>query len=279
MEVVSTIDRIKPILKEIKAAGNKVGFVATMGFLHEGHLSLVRESIRTMDYTVASVFVNPAQFAPNEDLAEYPRDIERDLALLEKEGVNLVFSPSVEEMYPEDYKTYVEVHDLQSRLCGVSRPIFFRGVCTIVLKLLHIVNPDVAFFGQKDAQQAIILKKMVQDLNMDVLIAVTPIVREPDGLAMSSRNTYLDEHQRQAALCLYRSLEKARSLVDKSEQSALKIREAIRAEIFAEPKAEIDYVEIVNTRNLLPVNVVERGTLIALAVFIDKIRLIDNIIV
>lgn len=279
MDVVNTIDELKEVLKDVKTEGRKVGFVATMGFLHEGHLSLVRESIRTMDYTVVSVFVNPAQFAPHEDLADYPRDVERDLALLEQEKVDLVFFPTVQEMYPEDYKTYVEVHDLQSRLCGVTRPIFFRGICTVVLKFFHIVNPDVAFFGQKDAQQAIILKKMVQDLNMDVLIVVMPIIREPDGLAMSSRNIYFNAEQRQAALCLNRSLEKARSLIDKGEQNALVIREAIRAEIFSEPRAEIDYVEIVNTRNLLPVNVVERGTLIALAVFIDKVRLIDNIIV
>ena len=263
---------------EQRRAGRRVGLVPTMGFLHEGHLSLVRASVRDSDRTIASIFVNPAQFAPHEDFADYPRDMERDLELLRAEKVDVVFTPPLSELYPEGYSTYVEVHDLQDRLCGKSRPIFFRGVCTIVLKLFHIIEPDVAFFGQKDAQQSIIIRRMVKDLDLDTRIEICPIVRDSDGLALSSRNAYLDEPQRKAALCLHRSLETARAGFRGGEQDAARLISAMRQEIQAESRAKIDYVEIVDSERLLPRETAREGDLVALAVYIDSVRLIDNLI-
>ena len=262
-----------------RKSGNKIGFVPTMGFLHEGHLSLVRESVRRTDCTVASVFVNPAQFAPHEDFEDYPRDLQKDLDLLEAAGTDYVFYPSAKQIYPDGYKTYVEVHELQERLCGQTRPHFFQGVCTVVLKLFNIVAPDLAFFGQKDAQQSIILKRMVRDLDLDVRIEVMPIIRDKEGLALSSRNYYFDERQREAALCLSRSLRRAQEKIAAGETDAAQILRVIRAEIEAEPMARIDYAEIVDTNDLLPRETIQKGDLIALAVFIDKVRLIDNAIV
>lgn len=280
MRVIDSVPEMRAFSRRIKAEGMRLGFVPTMGFLHEGHLSLVRASLRDADQTVVSIFVNPAQFAPHEDFKDYPRDLDRDLDMLRHEGVDTVFTPSAGELYPTDYATYVEVHGLQERLCGRSRPVFFRGVCTVVLKLFHIVSPDVAFFGQKDAQQALIIKRMVRDLHLDVSIEVCPIVREEDGLARSSRNIYLDPEQREASLCLFRSLEHARSMIQEGERNARRIKEGMLEVIGSEPQAGIDYVEIVAPETLLPREVVQDGDLIALAVYIDgRVRLIDNMIV
>ena len=263
---------------EEKSHGRSVGFVPTMGFLHEGHLSLVRESVRRADVTVVSIYVNPTQFEPKEDFKQYPRDIHRDTELLKAEGVDYLFLPDNQEIYPEGYKTYVEVHDLQDKLCGRSRSGHFRGVCTVVLKLFNTVNPDMAFFGQKDAQQAIILKRMAQDLNLGVKIEVVPIVREEDGLALSSRNSYLDQEERRAALVLSKSLEEARVMIQNGERDSGQIIDRMKEMIGREPLAKIDYVEIVDMENLDPVQKIENKALAALAVFIGKVRLIDNAI-
>jgi pantoate--beta-alanine ligase len=251
-----------------------------MGYLHKGHLSLVRESLRQTDCTVVSIYVNPKQFGPDEDYGRYPRDLAKDTAVLKEEGVDFVFACQDREMYPEDFKTYVEVHDLQDVLCGESRPGHFRGVCTVVLKLLHIVKPDIAFFGQKDAQQAVILKKMVKDLNMDVEISIHPIIREKDGLALSSRNTLLNPGERDAASCLFQSLQKARKTILNGETDSKKIINLIKNRIQKEKKTEVDYIEIVDKDSLesLP-EIIKGKTLIACAVFIGKVRLIDNIII
>jgi len=278
METVKSIYEVKEYVKELRRKGKNIGFVPTMGYLHAGHLSLVKESVRRCDCTVVSIFVNPAQFAPNEDFNKYPRNIQRDIEVLEKEGVDLIFIPRDEEMYPEGYKTYVVVKNLQDRLSGISRPDFFKGVCTIVLKLFNIVTPDISFFGQKDAQQAVILKKMACDLNLDVKVEVLPIIREKSGLALSSRNEYLDKKQKKAALCLSRSLARALKVVESGENNAARVLKRIKAEIESEPLARIDYVEIVDSENLQSLKQIKDKTLIAVAVFINNIRLIDNII-
>ncbi len=278
MEIFSKIDDLKKKLREEREKGRSIGFVPTMGYLHEGHLSLVRQSVRDNDVTVVSIFVNPIQFGPGEDFNRYPRDIERDKKLLEKEGVNYLFFPTNEEMYPSDFKTFVEVAELGKKLCGKSRPGHFRGVTTVVLKLFNIVQPDKAYFGQKDAQQAIIIKKMVKDLNLDLDIVVMPIVREEDGLAMSSRNVYLNDDERKNATVLYRSLKEAENMIKMGERNAEKIVNRMREVIMSYPKAVIDYIEIVDTEELNPVNPIKGKVLIALAVYIGKARLIDNII-
>jgi pantoate--beta-alanine ligase len=279
METVKSIYEVKEYVKELRRKGKNIGFVPTMGYLHAGHLSLVKESVRRCDCTVVSIFVNPAQFAPNEDFNKYPRNIQRDIEVLEKEGVDLIFIPGDGEMYPEGYKTYVGVKNLQDRLCGISRPDFFKGVCTIVLKLFNIVTPDISFFGQKDAQQAVILKKMACDLNLDVKVEALPIIREKSGLALSSRNEYLDKKQKKAALCLSRSLARAHKAVEAGEKNAARILKRIKAEIESEPLARIDYVEIVDSGNLQSLKQIKDKTLIAVAVFINNVRLIDNIII
>lgn len=279
MKIIKTIPEMKAAISGHKSAGRTIGLVPTMGFLHEGHLSLVRAARKKADVTVVSIFVNPAQFGPKEDLKTYPRDLNRDSVMLEKEGVDYVFHPEAGEMYPQGYKTYVEVPDLQVKLCGRSRPGHFRGVCTVVLKLIQIVEPDFAFFGQKDALQAIILRKMAQDLNLDVQVEIMPIVREADGLAMSSRNTYLSPEERAAALVLSRSLEAAKSEIEHGERRAEVILDGMKAMIGQEPLARIDYVEAVDMEDLDPVKKIVKGTLIALAVFIGPTRLIDNIII
>ena len=250
-----------------------------MGYLHEGHLSLVRESRKKADSTIVSIFVNPLQFGPKEDFKQYPRDIESDEALLDKEGVDYLFYPEVKEMYPEGYKTYVEVNGLQDKLCGQSRPRHFRGVCTVVLKLFHIVEPDLSFFGQKDIQQAVILQRMVRDLNLDVKIEVLPTIREKDGLALSSRNKYLNPEERKAALVLFKSLKEAEKLVERGERKSEWIIEKMRNIIDKEPLAKIDYVEIVDRNELNPLKEISEGALIVLAVFIGKTRLIDNLLI
>jgi pantoate--beta-alanine ligase len=256
-----------------------IGFVPTMGYLHEGHLSLVRESILQTDSTVVSIFVNPTQFGPGEDLQEYPRDLERDTALLRDLGVDLVFIPDGGEMYPGGYKTYVEVVDLQDNFEGKSRPGHFRGVCTVVLKLFSIVAPDVAFFGQKDAQQAAIIHKMVRDLNLPIHIRIMPIVREKDGLALSSRNVYLSKDQRKSALCLVKSLREAERLIQAGERDTSAVKRAMKRLIDAEALARLDYVEIVDRESLAPMDTIIDEALILVAVYFERVRLLDNVIV
>lgn len=270
---------MREVVKELKSQGKIVGFVPTMGYLHQGHLSLVRESLRKTDSTIVSIFVNPTQFGPMEDFKEYPRDLKRDAEILEREGVDFLFVPDADEIYPDGYKTYVEVHDLQDRLCGRSRPGHFRGVCTVVLKLFNIVHPDVSFFGQKDAQQAIILKRMVKELDLDVKVEILPIVREEDGLALSSRNTYLNPEEREAALSLSKSLREARLMIEKGERNSKKIIQRIREIIGEESLAKVDYIEIVEMNELSPLTRIEKEALITLAVFIGNVRLIDNAVV
>lgn len=279
MKIITTIQEMKGVVRELKAQGKTIGFVPTMGYLHEGHVSLVRRSIEKSEVTVVSIFVNPAQFGPREDFKEYPRDIDRDTRILEAEGADYVFCPHQDEIYPHGYKTYVEVHDLQNKLCGRSRPTHFRGVCTVVLKLFHIVSPDLAFFGQKDAQQAIILKRMVKDLDLEVEIEVLPIVRDSDGLALSSRNKYLKREERRAALVLPESLQKAKELIRGGEKRAPFIIGEMVKMIAEEPLARIDYVEIVDVEELSPVETLEKEVLIALAVYVGRTRLIDNMAV
>lgn len=279
MKVVTKISEMKDAVRQEKAEGRRIGLVPTMGFLHRGHLSLVRESLRKTDCTVVSLFVNPTQFGPQEDFKEYPRDLNSDSGTLEKMGVDFLFAPDEKEMYPEGYKTYVEVKDFQDKLCGRSRPGHFRGVCTVVLKLFEIVRPDEAFFGQKDAQQALIIKRMVRDLDLDVDIGILPIVREEDGLALSSRNIYLDGDQRKAALCLFKSLGEAGRLLDAGERRSSVILRKMKQVVGEEPLAEVDYIEIVDLENLEPLAKIEKEALIALAVFIGRVRLIDNMIV
>lgn len=279
MMIIEDLDVLRDEINRMKAAVKTVGFVPTMGYLHEGHLSLVRKSVRTADCTVVSIFVNPIQFGPQEDFEEYPRDPQHDYGLLEKEGVDVVFVPKTAEVYPEGYKTYVEVHDLQDRLCGKSRPGHFRGVCTIVLKLLNMVRPDVVFFGQKDAQQAVIIRRMVKDLDLDVSVEVLPIIRDGDGLALSSRNAYLTEEQRRQALALSRSLKEARKLIEEGERRASSVIQRMRDIIQEEPEARIDYVEVVDLENLDPLETIIGEALIAVAVFIGRVRLIDNTVI
>ncbi len=279
MEIIRTIEEMRRAVRKEKSRGRTVGLVPTMGYLHEGHLSLVRLARSEADVTVVSLFVNPIQFGPKEDLKSYPRDFDRDAAMLRKAKTDYLFAPADEEMYPREHRTFVEVHDLQDRLCGRTRPGHFRGVCTVVMKLFQAIEPDCAVFGQKDAQQALILRRMVADLNVPVRLIVAPIIREPDGLALSSRNTYLDTAERKASLVLSQSLAEARAMVDAGGRDAAAVLEAIRTRIEAEPRARIDYIEAVDPENLNPVAQLRDGTLIALAVFIGRTRLIDNLII
>ena len=256
--------------------GRKIGFVPTMGALHEGHLSLVRAAKTQSDFVVVSIFVNPTQFGPNEDLARYPRPFEQDCGLLEKEGVDTLFVPPVEQMYPPGAVTYVTVEELSGKLDGKSRPGHFRGVATVVSKLFHIVQPDLAFFGQKDAAQVAVIRRMVRDLDMPVRIVVCPIVREPDGLAMSSRNAYLTAQERSTALALSRSLQQVRSVFDKGERRAAVLVAAGKQVIQAEPGARLDYYEAVDPDSLDPVREIAGPTLVAVAAYVGATRLIDN---
>jgi pantoate--beta-alanine ligase len=279
MRIVSSVADMAAASSRMRRDGRSIGLVPTMGFLHDGHLSLVRAARRAADAVVVSIFVNPTQFGPNEDFARYPRDLARDAALLEGESVDILFHPEAADMYPEGFKTFIEVHDLQNKLCGASRPGHFRGVCTVVLKLFEIVRPDIAVFGQKDAQQAIILRRMARDLNLGVNVDVRPIVREKDGLALSSRNTYLSPAERRAALVLSRSLKGAEDKIAAGEKRADVLRTGIKAVLELEPLARVDYVAIVDPVALDPVSEVGPGTLIALAAYFGKTRLIDNILV
>ncbi|MDH4196226.1 MAG: pantoate--beta-alanine ligase [Candidatus Aminicenantes bacterium] len=277
MRTIERVAEMRAASSAWRKIGKTVGFIPTMGALHEGHLSLVRESRRRADITVVSIFVNPAQFGPQEDLARYPRDLARDSTLLEKEGVDALFHPDETEMYPPGYRTTIDVQGLQERLCGASRPGHFRGVATVVLKLFNIVRPDVAFFGWKDAQQLILLRRMIRDLDGDVKIVGLPIVRELDGLAMSSRNAYLSPEERKAAAVLSKSLTKAEQAIRAGERDARKIAAIVRSAIAAEPQARLDYVEVVDERSLDPLAAIAGDVLVALAVFVGRTRLIDNV--
>ena len=277
MILVETVAGMKALSRDWKRAGQKVGFVPTMGYLHEGHLSLVRESKTRADVTVVSIFVNPTQFGPNEDLAKYPRDLAKDAAYLERAGVDVLYHPPAAEVYPPGYRTYVEVEGLQDRLCGRSRPGHFRGVATVVLKLFETVGPDLAFFGAKDAQQVLIIERMARDLDLGVEVVTCPLVREADGLALSSRNAYLSPEERQAALALSIGLRWAERAVAAGERDPAKVVAGIRAVLEAEPLARIDYVEAVDPETLEPVTEMRGPVLVAVAAFVGSTRLIDNV--
>lgn len=275
--IAETIAQVRAQVKEWKEQGLTVGLVPTMGYLHEGHASLVDKAVSMCDRVVASDFVNPTQFGPNEDLESYPRDFDRDCALLEEHGCSMVFHPSVEEMYAPDAATFVEIlSDMPRQLCGKTRPIHFRGVCTVVSKLFNIVTPDKAFFGQKDAQQLAIIRRMVRDMSYGIEIVGCPIVREADGLAKSSRNTYLSAEERKAALVLSKAVFLGEKLVREGETDADKLVSAMKACIEAEKLAKIDYVSAVDAVTMESVHRIDRPVLVAMAVYIGKTRLIDN---
>ena len=275
MKIVSTIQEVRDQVNQWKKEGKSVGFVPTMGYLHEGHMSLI-DAASENDKVVVSIFVNPMQFGPNEDLASYPRDLDHDAKMCQEHGVDLIFHPTPEEMYGDSFYSYVDMNVLTDELCGLSRPVHFRGVCTVVTKLFNIVRPDKAYFGQKDAQQLAIIKRMVKDLNMPLEIVGCPIVREEDGLAKSSRNTYLSEEERKAALVLSRSIALGKKMVEEGEQDSKKVVDAMTVEIQKEPLAKIDYVKMVSLETMQQVETIEGGILTAIAVYIGKTRLIDN---
>ncbi len=277
MRLIRSVDKVQKIVGQVRKRGKLIGLVPTMGFLHEGHLSLVRIARKKCDFLVVSVFVNPAQFGPKEDLRRYPRDLKRDLQLLKIEGVDLVFNPSVREMYPAGFRTYVEVQEWSRLLCGASRPVHFRGVTTVVLKLFNILQPDVAVFGRKDFQQAVIIQKMVKDLNLGIQVITGPIVREKDGLAMSSRNIYLSDKDRKNAVVLFQTLKWVRE----AHKSGLRdpgLAISRMRRMIKRKGGRIDYIEMVDKNTLEPVKKLKKRTLIALAVFFGRTRLIDNII-
>ena len=279
MKIVETVEEVRAQVKAWRKEGFSVGLVPTMGFLHEGHKSLIDRAVAENDKVVVSVFVNPMQFGPKEDLASYPRDLDRDAALCEDAGAALISHPQPSEMYHDDFSSFVDMSTLTGGLCGKTRPIHFRGVCTVVSKLFNIVVPDKAYFGQKDAQQLAVIRHMVRDLNFGIEIVGCPIIREEDGLAKSSRNTYLNEKERQAALVLSRSLKEGKALMDAGEKDTAKIRKVITDMIEKEPLAKIDYVEVVDWNTLESVDKVDGPVLTAIAVYIGKTRLIDNFIV
>ena len=277
MRIIKKIDDLKKELFTLM--GKKIGLVPTMGYLHDGHLSLIDQSIKENDISVVSIFVNPSQFGPNEDFNAYPRDMERDSKLLEERGVDILFSPDSREMYPENFSTFVEVEKLSKVLCGRSRPIHFRGVCTVVLKLFNIVKPENVYFGAKDAQQAVIIKRMKEDLNLDISIKVMPIVRDEDGLALSSRNKYLSKEEREAVLLMPEALKEANMLINNGLFEANKVREKIVRELNKNKSIKIDYVEIVSLKTLESLDKIDNNnTLVAVAIKLGKTRLIDNFI-
>ena len=278
MKIVGTVKEVREQVKEWKKQGLSVGFVPTMGYLHEGHKSLMDAARKGNDKVVVSIFVNPMQFGPTEDLATYPRDLDHDAALCESAGVDLIFHPEAEEMYEKDFCSFVDMTGLTEGLCGKTRPIHFRGVCTVVNKLFNIVTPDHAYFGQKDGQQLAVIKRMVRDLNMDIEIIGCPIVREEDGLAKSSRNTYLSSEERKAALILSKTVALGKELA-KTEKDANKVVEAMKKNIETEPLAKIDYVEAVDALSMAPVEKLEGACMLAMAVYIGKTRLIDNTLI
>ena len=278
MKIVSTVEEVRKQIKEWKMQGQSIGFVPTMGYLHEGHKSLIDCARKENDRVVVSIFVNPMQFGPAEDLADYPRDLEHDAQICESAGTDLIFHPEPEEMYDGDFCSFVDMSVLTEGLCGKTRPVHFRGVCTVVTKLFNIVTPDRAYFGQKDGQQLAVIRRMVRDLNMDICIVGCPIVREEDGLAKSSRNTYLSPEERKAALVLSQAVRLGAELA-KTEKDAKKVVLAMKDKIQTEPLARIDYVEAVDALSMQPVKTLEGGCMLAMAVYIGKTRLIDNVLV
>ncbi len=277
--IIDAVDQMHTWADEARSTKMKIGLVPTMGFLHQGHLSLVKKARDKADQVVVSIFVNPGQFEPNEDFEDYPRDFERDVTLIGKAGGDVIFAPSVEEIYPEGFSTYVKVEKLTAGLCAVSRPSHFQGVTIVVIKLLCCVKPHFAVFGQKDAQQAFVIKRMVQDLNMDVEIVVCPTVRAEDGIAMSSRNMYLSHQEREDATILFKSLQRARKMIGEGQREADKIIKVMKDMIEEQRTARVDYVSIVDTLNLKEIDTIEGEVLIALAVWFGSARLIDNAIV
>lgn len=278
MKLFKTIHEMQQVSRAARLGGLRLGFVPTMGALHDGHLSLVRAAKSQCDAVAVSIFVNPLQFGPREDLAKYPRPFDRDREMLDDGSVDFLFAPTVEEMYPDRAVTYVTVEGVSEKLCGRSRPGHFRGVATVVAKLFHIVEPDLAFFGQKDAAQAAILRRMVHDLNFPVEIVVCPIVREPDGLAMSSRNAYLNAEQRRSALVLHRALQDVQKRFEQGERSAPALIEIGKRVLAQESNVHLDYLEIVDPDTLDPVTEVKQKALVAVAAFLGSTRLIDNIV-
>ncbi len=276
MKVVHTIKEVKEAVNTWKKNDETVGFVPTMGYLHEGHGSLIERARKDNDKVVVSIFVNPMQFGPSEDLEAYPRDLEKDSAFCEKLGADLIFNPEPEEMYTDSFSSYVDMSVLTEELCGLSRPVHFRGVCTVLTKLFNIVNPDRAYFGQKDAQQLAIVKHMVEDLNFNLEIIGCPIIREADGLAKSSRNTYLSKEEREAALVLSQTIKLGQKMVEDGEKDGEKLVEAMKTNIEKEPLAKIDYVKIVDGLTMQQIKEVKAPALVAMAVYIGKTRLIDN---
>lgn len=276
MKVLKTISEVRNVVKEWRKEGYSIGLVPTMGFLHEGHKSLIVRAAKENDKVIVSDFVNPIQFGPTEDLASYPRDINRDSELCQSAGADYIFNPEPSEMYFEDFCTHVDMDGLTKGLCGKTRPIHFSGVCTVVSKLFNIVTPDRAYFGQKDAQQLAIIKRMVRDLSFGIEIVGCPIIREEDGLAKSSRNTYLSAEERKAAVILSKSLKVGKKLLEQGERDSKKVIEAISNNINTEPLAKIDYVDVVDSISMEEVSKVEKPVLIAMAVYIGKTRLIDN---
>ena len=275
MKIVSTVEEVRKQIKEWKMQGQSIGFVPTMGYLHEGHKSLMDCARKENDRVVVSIFVNPMQFGPAEDLADYPRDLEHDTKICESAGTDLIFHPEPEEMYDGDFCSFVDMSVLTEGLCGKTRPVHFRGVCTVVTKLFNIVTPDRAYFGQKDGQQLAVIRRMVRDLNMDICIVGCPIVREEDGLAKSSRNTYLSPEERKAALVLSQAVRLGAELA-KTDKDAKKVVLAMKDKIQTEPLARIDYVEAVDALSMQPVKTLEGGCMLAMAAYIGKKRLIDN---
>lgn len=276
MQIVTQPSEMQALAERLRAAGRRIGLVPTMGYLHEGHMSLVRTARREADVAIVSVFVNPTQFGPNEDLAKYPRDFERDQAMCQAEGIDFIFHPAAADVYAPGHSIYVVEESLSRGLCGASRPGHFGGVCTVVAKLLNLVLPHVAVFGEKDAQQLRIIRRMVRDLNFPVRIVAAPTLRELDGLAMSSRNKYLSPEERREALCLRRALDRAEECFALGERDAHHLRQAMIDVIAAHPRARIDYVDIVDDESLEPVSSIARPALAALAVFVGRTRLIDN---
>jgi len=278
MKTINTTREMRSAARDLRSQRARLGLVPTMGALHEGHLSLVRAAKAKSDVVAVSIFVNPTQFGPREDFARYPRNLEKDCELLEREGVEFVFAPTVEEVYPRGAVTWVTVEGLSDRLCGKSRPGHFRGVATVVAKLFNIVEPDVAFFGQKDAAQVAVIKRMVRDLNMAVQIEVCPIVREPDGLALSSRNAYLSPDERKMALVLHASLQRAQKLFNEGERNAAKLAAEAKKAFVWQPAVKLDYLDIVDPDGLEPLETLDQKSLVAVAAFVGNTRLIDNIL-
>lgn len=276
MNISNSITDVREYVSKWKLEGLKIGFVPTMGYLHEGHKSLIDRAVKENDRVVVSIFVNPIQFGPKEDLVNYPRDLERDASLCSDSGADLIFAPDVDEMYFDDFCSFVDMEGLTKGLCGKSRPIHFRGVCTVVCKLFNIVSPDNAYFGEKDAQQLAVIKRIVRDLNFNVNVIGCPIVRENDGLAKSSRNTYLNDEERKAASILNKALKLGEEALDNGLRECSELVDIINKEIQLEPLAKVDYVEVVDSLSMERVDIIENNVLVAIAVYIGKTRLIDN---